>query len=50
MIHGLPNGISWLDKFHLKRDWTDGWVAVTSGEMDEIWAHVATGTPIEILP
>ncbi len=50
MIHGLPNGLSWLDKFHLKRDWTDGCVAVTSGEMDEIWAHVATGTAIEILP
>jgi murein L,D-transpeptidase YafK len=50
MIHGLPNGLSWLDKLHLKRDWTDGCVAVTNPEMDEIWAHVATGTAIEILP
>jgi murein L,D-transpeptidase YafK len=50
MIHGLPNGLSWLDKLHLKRDWTDGCVAVTNKEMDEIWAHVATGTAIEILP
>lgn len=50
MIHGLPNGLSWLDKLHLKRGWTDGCVAVTNREMDEIWAHVATGTAIEILP
>ncbi|MEA2922416.1 MAG: hypothetical protein QOF07_2379 [Bradyrhizobium sp.] len=50
MIHGLPNGLGWLDKLHLKRDWTDGCVAVTNPEMEEIWAHVATGTAIEILP
>lgn len=50
MIHGLPNGLSWLDRLHLRRDWTDGCVAVTNSEMEEIWAHVATGTAIEILP
>ena len=50
MIHGLPNGLSWLDKLHLKRDWTDGCVAVTNQEIEEIWAHVATGTAIEVLP
>jgi murein L,D-transpeptidase YafK len=50
MIHGLPNGLGWLDKLHRKRDWTDGCVAVTNPEMEEIWAHVATGTAIEILP
>ena len=50
MVHGLPNGLSWLDKLHLKRNWTDGCVAVTNQEMDEIWTYVATGTAIEILP
>jgi murein L,D-transpeptidase YafK len=50
MIHGLPNGLSWLDKLHLRRDWTDGCIAVTNQEMEEIWAHVATGTAIEVLP
>lgn len=50
MIHGLPNGLGWLDKLHLKHDWTDGCVAVTNREIDEIWAHVAIGTPIEIVP
>ena len=50
MIHGLPNGLSWLNRLHLRRDWTDGCMAVTNSEMEEIWAHVATGTAIEILP
>jgi len=50
MIHGLPNGLGWLDRLHLRRDWTDGCIAVTNPEMEEIWAHVATGTAIEILP
>jgi murein L,D-transpeptidase YafK len=50
MVHGLPNGLGWLDKLHLKRDWTDGCVAVTNREIDEIWAYVASGTAIEILP
>ncbi len=30
--------------------WTDGCIAVTKQEMDEIWAAVADGTPIEIKP
>jgi murein L,D-transpeptidase YafK len=50
MIHGLPNGLGWLDKLHLQRDWTDGCIAVTNREMDDIWSHVATNTVIEILP
>lgn len=48
MIHGLPNGLGWLDKLHLKRDWTDGCIAVTNSEIEDIWRLVATGTPIEI--
>jgi L,D-peptidoglycan transpeptidase YkuD (ErfK/YbiS/YcfS/YnhG family) len=31
-------------------DWTDGCVAVTNEEMDEIWRLVHVGTPIEIKP
>ncbi len=50
MIHGLPNGLGWLDKLHLHRDWTDGCIAVADPEMDDIWTHVATGTAIEIRP
>jgi L,D-peptidoglycan transpeptidase YkuD (ErfK/YbiS/YcfS/YnhG family) len=32
------------------KDWTDGCIAVTDAEMDEIWMLVKDGTPIEIWP
>ena len=50
MIHGLPNGFGWLGATHREMDWTDGCVAVTDAEMDEIWELVSDGTPIEIRP
>lgn len=50
MIHGLPNGFGWLGEAHRVRDWTDGCIAVTDAEMDEIWRAVRDGTPIEIKP
>jgi murein L,D-transpeptidase YafK len=50
MIHGLPNRFGWLGAMHRVHDWTDGCIAVTDGEMDEIWDFVPDGTPIEIRP
>lgn len=50
MIHGLPNGFSGLQSWHLARDWTDGCIAVTNAEIEEIWARVDVGTAIEIRP
>lgn len=50
MVHGLPNGFGWLGAAHRNMDWTDGCVAVTNAEMDEIWDVVPDGTPIEIRP
>jgi murein L,D-transpeptidase YafK len=50
MIHGLPNGLGWLGRFHLTRDWTDGCIAVTNREIEEIWALVDVGTDIQIRP
>jgi murein L,D-transpeptidase YafK len=50
MIHGLPNGFGWLGASHRSLDWTDGCIAVTDTEMDEIWKLVPDGTPIEIRP
>jgi murein L,D-transpeptidase YafK len=50
MIHGLPNGWGWAAPFLAPWDWTDGCIAVTDSEMDEIWNAVRDGTPIEILP
>ena len=48
MIHGLPNGWGSLAQFHRLLNWTDGCIAVTNAEMDEIWSLVPNGTPIEI--
>ena len=50
MIHGLPNGLGWLGRWQLARDWTDGCIAVTNSEVEEIWSVVDVGTPIEIKP
>ncbi|HSS96342.1 MAG TPA: L,D-transpeptidase family protein [Terriglobales bacterium] len=49
-LHGLPNGYGAVGSAHRLRDWTDGCVAVTDEEIDEIWKLVADGTPIEIKP
>jgi murein L,D-transpeptidase YafK len=50
MIHGLRNGIGWLGHAHLSADWTDGCIAVTDTEMDQLYRAVPDGTPIEIRP
>ena len=50
MIHGLRNGCGWIGKLHRSTDWTDGCVAVTDQEIEEIWRVVPDGTPIEIRP
>jgi len=50
MIHGLQNGLGWIGRFHRWMDWTDGCIAVTDPEMNQIWRAVPDGTPIEIRP
>jgi murein L,D-transpeptidase YafK len=49
-VHGLPNGYGAIGAGHRLRDWTDGCIAVTNEEMDEIWKAVPDGTEIEIKP
>jgi len=49
-VHGLPNGYRWVGSSHRMKDWTDGCIAVTNQEIDEIWTAVTDGTPIEIRP
>jgi murein L,D-transpeptidase YafK len=48
MIHGIQNGLGWLGPLHRAVDWTDGCIAVTDGEIDEIYSAVPDGTPVEI--
>jgi murein L,D-transpeptidase YafK len=50
MIHGMMNGLGWLGSIHRLVDWTDGCIAVTDSEIDEIWSAVPDGTPVEIRP
>jgi murein L,D-transpeptidase YafK len=50
MIHGQINGFGWLAFLTQRFDWTDGCIAVTNADMDEIWALVRNGTPIELMP
>lgn len=48
MIHGLPRGKEWVGANHLRQNWTQGCVAVTNSEIEQIWNTVADGTPVEI--
>jgi murein L,D-transpeptidase YafK len=49
-VHGLPNGLGAIGAAHRLKDWTDGCIAVTDDEIDEIWKAVPDGTQIEIRP
>ena len=53
MIHGSPDWVpssEWAANWLQKENWTEGCIAVTNEEMDEIWRLVPDGTPIEIWP
>jgi murein L,D-transpeptidase YafK len=50
MVHGMKNGLGWLGRAHLALDWTNGCVAVTDREIEEIWRAVPDGTKIVLRP
>jgi tetratricopeptide (TPR) repeat protein len=50
MIHGIKNGIAWVGALHARIDWTQGCIAVTDEEMEEIYKLVPNGTIVEIRP
>ena len=50
MIHGIQNGLGWIGSLQHEIDWTDGCIAVTDAEIEEVWNLVPLGTPIEIRP
>ena len=47
-IHGLKNGQDYLGKFQHWKDWTNGCIALSNQELDELYDHTMIGTPIEI--
>ena len=49
-IHGLGAKWGWVGAAHRETDWTDGCIAVTNGEIDEIYPLIEVGTPVEIKP
>ena len=50
MIHGIKNGFAWVGASHSNIDWTNGCIAVTNDEMEEIFKLVPNGTIVEIRP
>jgi murein L,D-transpeptidase YafK len=49
-IHGLGKKYGWIGGRHRLFDWTDGCIAVTNEEIEEIFRLVPTGTRVEIRP
>jgi len=50
MLHGMKDGFGFVGRLHVLYDWTDGCIAVTDSEMDEILRVVAVGASIRIEP
>lgn len=50
MIHGLPAAFAKLGQEHATYDWTEGCIAVTNAEIDEIWRAIPMGAMIQIKP
>ena len=50
MIHGLEPKYAFLGKLQSNSDWTDGCIAVSNQEIEEIWRLVPVGVPVEIRP
>jgi len=49
-IHGLDSKYAWVGSLQRQVDWTDGCIAVTNSEIEEIWPLVQVGTPVQIRP
>ncbi|QJB70786.1 L,D-transpeptidase family protein [Parasphingorhabdus halotolerans] len=46
-IHGQPNGYNGAP---IARDWTDGCIALSNAEIEQVWELVPDGAEIEIRP
>jgi len=49
-IHGLGKGFGWIGPAQRLNDWTDGCIAVTNREIEEIYKLIPVGTRVEIRP
>jgi lipoprotein-anchoring transpeptidase ErfK/SrfK len=47
-IHGMKPKYAWIGKFQRFYDWTDGCIALTNPEIEELYSAVVPTTRIEI--
>ena len=50
MVHGLPPAYADYGSSHSEFDWTEGCIAVTDKEIEEIWRAIPAGAAIQIKP
>lgn len=50
MLHGLPPKLAFVGRLQRWADWTNGCIALTNPEMQQVFDAVPDGTPIEIRP
>lgn len=50
MIHGVMPEYAWLGTRQSETDWTDGCIAVSNSEIEEIFKLVPVGTQVKIKP
>lgn len=49
-IHGLPDKFAYLGKMHRFYNWTQGCIAVSNSEIEELYKLIPVGTVIYIYP
>lgn len=49
-IHGLPYDTPWVVAYHQRIDWTNGCIALTNHEIEDIYRLIPDGTPVRITP
>lgn len=50
MIHGIRNGLGWLGVLQRYADWTQGCIALTNTEMNQLWHIIPDGAVVDIKP
>ncbi|HET6491148.1 MAG TPA: L,D-transpeptidase family protein [Syntrophales bacterium] len=50
MIHGMKQDKLWMGDVQYLFNWTNGCIALTNDEIEEVWNLVSIWTPVEIRP
>lgn len=50
MLYGQRNGWGWAAFLTQRFNWTNGCVALSDADMEQVWQSVDVGTPIELRP